>query len=124
MDKGKADSMSYWAQKEGPSSEILVTFGQKFGPPRPSTSPSLRKQRSSKVSIPWSSTIALEACALHPRSSKTVLMLACIVDLFFSFTWSLLLLQEKILYREARVFHIPFLGFQALPKFWSEILVS
>ena len=62
-----------------------------------SSSPFLRKQLSSKVSMPWSPTTTLAAFAQWPMSSKTALMLACIVYLFFSFTWSLLLLKKDIL---------------------------
>ena len=43
----------------------------------------LRNHRSSKV---WTSTIALASCALHPRSSKTAFMLACIIS-FLSFLY-------------------------------------
>ena len=65
---------------------------------------------SSKASITLSSAIVLATCSLHPRSSRTALMLACIIYLFFSLTQSLSLLLERILKRGAQVFHIPSWG--------------
>ena len=41
-----------------------------------STLPSFRKQSSSKVSMPWSSTIAVVVCALQ----KTAVLVACITS--------------------------------------------
>ena len=85
-----------------------------------STSPSLRKQTSSKVSIPWSSTIALAVHALHSRSSKTCLMLACIVQ--SSLAWSQLLLLERNerIMKFSSVFNTN-LGFHVLPKFGPKL---
>ena len=48
--------------------------------------------------------------------------LHCLSFLFFHLVS--LTSQKRYCIGEAQVFHMPFLGFQALPKVWSEILVS
>ena len=80
-----------------------------------STAPSLRKHRSSKVSMPWSSTIALGVHDSTQGLQKLLSYLPASFLFFLFFTWGFLLLLKRCIIQCLKRF-MYLLGFPCLTK--------